>query len=365
MAVPTAGPPVRHATTHPSRTVSRRAFLGFCTAIAAALAVPEVVVSRALAGAKRLPVVWLGLQDCTGDTESFLRAVEPDVTSLLFDVISLDYHESLMAAAGARTADALTKALAGRDYVCVVEGSIPTADGGAHCMIGGESALSLVRRVVPGAVFTIAAGTCSCDGGLAAAAPNPTGAVGVAEAVPDIGQWMAMPGCPVNGVNLAAAIVAYLADGQLPTLDAEHRPTFAYGQRVHGASRCERFEHLRAGETVEAWGDEGHRKGFCLIEMGCHGPTTYANCYQRNWNSGSWPVGTGSICVGCTTSGFWDKNTPFFVRASGSSGGGSSNASPSPGSSASVSPSPSATASPGSPSSSSAPVPTAPTEVPA
>jgi hydrogenase small subunit len=296
------------------RTVSRRAFIGFCTTVAAALAVPEAIIARAVTDGRRLPVVWLGLQDCTGDTESFLRTVDPGIAALLFEVISLDYHESLMAPAGARTAAQLGTALAGKDYVCVVEGAIPTADGGTHCVLNGQSALELVRRVVPGALFTVAAGTCSVDGGIAAAAPNPTQAVGVATAVPDIGSWVALPGCPLNGVNLVATLTYYLANKQLPPLDTLNRPTFAYGQRVHGSGRCERFAHLRAGERVQAWGDDGHRNGWCLIDMGCHGPTTYANCYQRNWNSGSWPVGTGSICIGCTSNGFWDKNTPFFVH---------------------------------------------------
>ena len=309
--------------------VSRRGFIGFCAAIAAALALPEAMVTRAVAAGHRLPVVWLGLQDCTGDTESFLRAVDPGVAELLFDVISLDYHESLMAAAGERTAENLTKALAGKDYVCIVEGSIPTADDGVHCVINGETALSLVRRVVPGALFTIAAGSCAVDGGIAAAAPNPTKAVGIAQAVPDIGNWMSMPGCPLNGMNLVAAIVNYLATGQLPALDAEMRPTFAYGQKVHGTQRCERFDNLRAGQRVKEWGDEGHRKGWCLIDMGCRGPSTFANCYQRNWNSGSWPVGTGATCIGCTTKGFWDKNTPFFAHATTPSPSPSPSTSPS------------------------------------
>jgi hydrogenase small subunit len=29
---------------------------------------------------------------------------------------------------------------------------------------------------------------------------------------------------------------------------------------------------------VIEFGDEGHRKGYCLYKVGCKGPETYANC---------------------------------------------------------------------------------------
>lgn len=297
--------------------VSRRAFVGFCSAMAAALALPETVaprIARAVAAAPRLPVVWLATQDCTGDTESFLRSVDPTVGALLFDLVSLEYHETLMAAAGAPATTALDGVVAsGRPYICVVEGSIPLADGGVHCTIGGRTAASIVQQVTSAATVTLAVGSCSVDGGLAAAAPNPTGAVGVAQAVADVANLVNLPGCPVNGVNITATLVHYLTFGELPPLDARRRPLFAYEKRVHGAGLCERYPFLQAGQYVEQWGDEGHRNGWCLVHMGCKGPSTYANCYQRNWNEGSWPVGSGAPCIGCTTPRFWDVNTPFSV----------------------------------------------------
>ena len=42
--------------------------------------------------------------------------------------------------------------------------------------------------------------------------------------------------------------------------------------------RCEALPHYRAKEFVQEWGDEGHRKGWCLYQMGCKGPGTHANC---------------------------------------------------------------------------------------
>jgi NiFe hydrogenase small subunit HydA len=121
-----------------------------------------------------------------------------------------------------------------------------------------------------------------------------------------------MPGCPLNGVNLVATLVYYLTNGTLPPLDSSRRPTFAYQRSIHAESRCDRYGFYDSDLFVSAWGDAGHRKGYCLMYMGCKGPSTRANCYQRNWNQTSWPIGAGHPCIGCTTSGFWDRNTPFY-----------------------------------------------------
>jgi hydrogenase small subunit len=302
-------------------SMSRRTFLGFCSLVTAALALPQALMpeiagalSSAVASGKRLPVAWLAFQDCTGDTESFLRSFDPTVTALLFDLISLDYHETLMVPSGAAAVSRLDDLVAQGGYVCIVEGSIPTAFNGACCTVNGRSALSIAQEVCSKALLTIAAGTCSTDGGIAAAKPNPTKATGVLGAVPGAPNVINMPGCPVNGVNLVAAIAYWLTYQKVPPLDSLRRPLFAYGNLIHSEGRCERYKFYDAELFVRSWGDEGSRKGWCLKHMGCNGPSTHANCYTRNWNQTSWPVHAGHPCLGCTTPGFWDKNTPFYVE---------------------------------------------------
>ena len=66
---------------------------------------------------------------------------------------------------------------------------------------------------------------------------------------------------------------------------------------------------------MEAWGDEGHQKGWCLYKMGCKGPETYHNCPVIRYNdSTSWPVLSGHGCIGCSEPDFWDHLTPFYRR---------------------------------------------------
>jgi len=298
------------------RGVSRREFLGFCGTMAAALSLPPVFgirIAQAVESAPKPTLVWLEFQDCAGNTESFLRASRPTVADIILDTISIDYHETIMAAAGHQAEQNLSDAIerdAGK-YICVVEGSIPVGAGGGYCTIGGRSAVDIAREVCGGAAATVAIGTCAAFGGLPAAAPNPTGALSVADAVPGLTNLINMPACPANGENLAALIVHYITFGRLPDLDGLRRPLYAYGKLIHDA--CEKRAHYDAGQYVEQWGDAGHRRGYCLYKVGCKGPVTYQNCPNIGWNEGTnWPVGCGHPCIGCAEPSFWDRMTPFY-----------------------------------------------------
>jgi hydrogenase small subunit len=182
-----------------------------------------------------------------------------------------------------------------------------------YCTIGGRTALSIAQRVCSNALATIAVGACAWDGGLPAASPNPTGAVGVRQAVPGLKNLINLPGCPMNVINLTAIIVHYLTFKQLPATNEQGLPFFAYGQLIH--NNCERRGHFDSGRFVERWGDEGHRLGWCLYKMGCKGPQTYSNCPVVGWNGTSyWPIGAGHGCVGCMSPRFWDTMSPFYER---------------------------------------------------
>jgi hydrogenase small subunit len=296
---------------------SRRDFLRYCSFITAVLALPPRYATRVAqaleaASATRPTVIWLELQDCAGDTESFLRSSHPTASQFVFDLVDLAYHETLMAPAGEAAESGLEAAIerAEGSYVLVVEGSIPLADGGVYCTIGGRSAEALVREVAAGAAAVVAVGTCAAYGGLPAAAPNPTGAVGVSEVLTEV-PVMNLPGCPVNAVNLSAALVHLLTFGELPAMDELGRPLFAYGGLLHDS--CPRRAHFDAGRFVKEWGDEGHRQGWCLYEMGCKGPSAYSNCPLVGWNdTTSWPIGVGHPCIACTEPGFWDASSPMY-----------------------------------------------------
>jgi len=308
------------------RGVTRREFLEFCGMVAAYFALPKSAVAEIAAAVEntKLPtVVWLEFQDCAGNSESFLRAGRPSAADVILEAISLDYHETLMAAAGHRAEENLQRVVdeLGGSYLVVIEGSIPTGAGGAYCTIGGRSALDIARRVCAGAAGTIAIGTCASYGGIPAAAPNPTGALGVSDAVPGLQNLINLPACPANAENLTALIVYYLTYNRFPELDSVGRPLFAYGKTIH--DNCERRAHYDGGQYVEEWGDAGHRHGYCLYKMGCKGPLTHQNCPTVRWNGGTnWPIGCGHPCVGCAEPQFWDRMSPFYQHLAGFPGFG-------------------------------------------
>ena len=85
------------------RGISRRDFLQLCTSLAAMLALPPsmaAVMAEAISRARRQSVIWLSFQECTGCTESITRSHSPTLETLIFDLISLDYHHTLQAASG-------------------------------------------------------------------------------------------------------------------------------------------------------------------------------------------------------------------------------------------------------------------------
>jgi hydrogenase small subunit len=298
------------------RAMTRRQFLRLCTAVTAVLSLPleqRSQIAHTISDAPRLPLIWLAFQNCAGDTESLLRSRRPGVADLLLDMVSLEYHSTLMIDSGETAEGSRTNTVAnspGR-YLCVVEGSIPVQDGGVYCLIGGQTALSIAQEVCSSAWATIAIGSCAWDGGLPAAGRNATGAVGVAQAVPGLRNLLNMPGCPVNVTNLTAAIAYLLAFRRLPPTDGYGRPSFAYGQRV--CHRCERRMYHHAGRYVRQWGDAAHRRGWCLKKMGCRGSATDHNCPIVGWNEGtSWPVHAGHGCIGCTQPHFWNQSEPFY-----------------------------------------------------
>lgn len=261
----------------------------------------EEVVKEGVTQLNKIPIIWLELSDCSGNSEAFIKSAHPSVDDLILKYISLDYHELLMAASGDQSEMALDSIIANDagKYLLIVEGAVPLGLDGKFLRIGakGETGLELLRRVSANALAVMAVGSCAYDGGVVAAAPNPTGAVGVAEALgrTDI---VNLPGCPTNPINIVGTLLHYIMFDEFPKLDSKNRPEWAYGFRVH--DNCERRGHYDADEFVLEWGDDGAKKGWCLFQMGCKGPYADLNCSLVKFNEGtSWPVQAGHGCFGC------------------------------------------------------------------
>nr|WP_321465230.1 hydrogenase small subunit [uncultured Desulfobulbus sp.] len=300
--------------------VTRRDFMKFCTAVAATMGVPITSVPRiaeAVTSPKRPPVIWLSGQECTGCVESLLRTGHPSIETLIFDLISLEYSETLNAGSGHQAEAERAKSIEANKgkFILVVDGAIPVKDKGIYCQIAGKPVLDILNETAPLAAAVIAIGSCAAWGGVAAADPNPTGATPVHEVLKSKGIAVVnIPGCPPNPYNFLSTVIHFLTFNKLPALDDKGRPKFAYSRLIH--ENCERRPHFDAGRFAEEFGDAGHRQGYCLYKLGCKGPETYNNCSTLPFNDtpGCWPVATGAPCFGCSEEkvGF---HSPLFSKA--------------------------------------------------
>ena len=306
--------------------VSRRDFMKFCGVVAGAMglnALPPLqasglpesldrpaptaeLVAHALQTKARVPVIWLEFQDCAGCSEALTRSQSPTLVDLVLNQITVEYHETLSAAAGFQVEEAKQAAMkkyAGQ-YILVVEGSISPIDDGIYCTIGGKSSLDLLKEAAAGAAAIVATGNCASYGGLPKADPNPTGAVSVSDIIKDK-PIINIPGCPAIPEAFTGTLAHFLVFGTLPALDSLGRPLAFYAQTIH--DRCLRRPFYEAGKFANTFDDEGAQKGWCLYKLGCKGPTTYNACASIKWMGGlSFPVQSGHPCLGCSEPNFWD-----------------------------------------------------------
>ena len=302
--------------------ISRREFMTWAGAMASMLMLPSSftpLVAKAAEMADRLPLVWLHMAECTGCSESLLRSASPSIDSLIFDYISLEYHETIMAASGWQAEQNLDDAIQrykGK-YILMVEGGIPQGESDFYLTVGahGETGEQHAVHAANNAAAIFAIGTCSSFGGVQAAAPNPTNAQPLSKVTNK--PVINVPGCPPSESNIVGTLLHFILYGTLPSLDVYNRPKWAYGLRIHDA--CERRGRFDAGEFVQQFGDEGAKDGYCLYKVGCKGPYTFNNCSKQKFNQGtSWPVQSGHGCMGCSEPDFWDTmgvvNEPLGER---------------------------------------------------
>jgi hydrogenase small subunit len=298
--------------------ISRRDFLKASAAITAALGLTAsglIKLQRVMAAEGSPAVVWLQGQGCTGCSVSLLNSIcYTTADDLLLNTIDLEYHPTVMAAAGELAVSAAESAYDNGGYVLVVEGAIPTRKGGRYCYLWpGMTAFDGVKTFSQKAAFVLAVGTCAAYGGIPGGRPNPTGAKGVREII-GRGDVINIPGCPAHPDWIVGTIAYLLANGAAPALDSEGRPRDYYGYTVH--SHCPNRQKFNE-KSIFA---EELSELACLHNLGCNGPQTHADCSIRKWNSPAqdaygvnWCIGARNPCQGCTQPSFPDGMSPFYT----------------------------------------------------
>jgi hydrogenase small subunit len=275
---------------------------------------------------KEYPIIWLQASTCSGCSVSVINTIHPSIKNVILEQVlpghqlKLMYHGTLMAATGRLSLDAAreTSAKHRGKYVLVVEGAVPTKQQGAYGSLGEEgdrtiSMLEWTERLGRDAMATLAVGTCAAYGGISAADPNPSGCKGVTDFYASRGistPVIAIPGCPPHPDWFIGTVAKILLYGmpQPKELDEHRRLKLFYGRSIH--SRCIYRDYLDLGVFASNFGQEG-----CLMELGCKGPFTSADCPVRLWNgSVNWCINAGGPCIGCTEPGFPDAHSPIYQR---------------------------------------------------
>lgn len=285
--------------------ITRRDFLKLCGVSAAALGLSTtdlVRLEELLANPNGPTVIWLQGSSCTGCSISFLNRISATAPTTAADVlinsVNLAYHPNLMALAGQDAVEKAKEAYSIGNYILAVEGGIPTKFSGNACWAWSYNGKDVTFRqavidLSARAAGILCIGTCASFGGIPATPPNPTGVKSVKAITGK--TTINIAGCPTHP-DWIVWTVAQLLLGKTISLDSYGRPKGLFtGVTVHDV--CPR----RETEEAETFGID-HQ---CVIELGCRGPQTIANCPKILWNGAvNWCIDANAPCLGCTNPTF-------------------------------------------------------------
>ena len=312
------------------RDISRRDFIKLSAGSTAALGLLlfkfpsfERVLAESVA---EVPVIWLHGAACSGCSVAALNSLSPKIQDILIKQvvpgkhISLRFHPTVMAAQGDLAMKAIEDTAKKKGgYVLIVEGAVSTKDNGIYCEFGekngqGITVLEHVTTLGRDAMAVIALGSCAAFGGIPSAAPNPTGCKSVQAVFQENGittPVINLPGCPTHPDWFVGTVASVLIGGLGSVeLDSMGRPTAFYSKLIH--DNCPRRGYFDAGLFAKKFSEP-----YCLFQLGCKGPVTYADCPTRMWNAGTnWCIGANAPCIGCCNPGFPDSVAPLKAVAS-------------------------------------------------
>ena len=268
-------------------------------------------------------LLWMQTSGCSGDSMALLCAEKPSLLDALNNYgMTLLWHPSLSLElprqVGAIIDDIHHER---RDLtVLAIEGAIAMGPDGTGMFdpFLGEAKKDVVARLAEKADFVVAVGTCAGYGGVSAATPNPTDAVGLQWSRAQKGgllsaEWTSrrglpvinIAGCPAHPSATIQTLLALLLGTDIE-LDDLNRPKSHFSAQIHHG--CTRNEFHEYDIEDEVFGGEA-----CLFfNLGCRGPMTQGICNTDLWNGESSKTRVGSPCVGCTSPTF--PNDQDFLK---------------------------------------------------
>jgi hydrogenase small subunit len=207
----------------------------------------------------------------------FIRSAHPLAKDVVLSMISLDYDDTLMAAAG-HQAEAILEEIMTKykgNYILAVEGNPPLNEDGMFCIIGGKPFIEKLKHVAKDAKAIIAWGSCASWGCVQAAKPNPTQATPIDKVITDK-PIIKVPGCPPIA-EVMTGVITYMLTFDKHSRTGPPGPAEDVLQPAHPRQVLPP-PALRRRPVRRGLGRRVRRKGYCLYKVGCKGPTTYNAC---------------------------------------------------------------------------------------
>ena len=317
-----------------ARGVTRRDFMKLCGTVAAAaglsqLTVPQVAqaLETSVIGATKgnlYPVIWVEGASCTGCTESFAQAQTPNAAEVVLDMISLNYSETLSAAAGYSMEEAKEQTIEAGDYILIYEGAIQEKWGGNALRVAGKPGTEHLIEAAKNANAVVALGSCAVNGGWMGAKPNVTDAMGVQQYLKKAGINVPVVnvGCPANPEWLTQRARRRRAhEAPKPPIwtstPRASRPASSIRPSMTTASVAATSRTASSFTNSVPRGEEGPLP----VPLGCRGPRPSPTAAWV-WNDRrSWCVQAGAPCIGCCEANpndpgqnWVEVNTPFLKR---------------------------------------------------
>ena len=311
-----------------------------------AIALPERAPGR-IAPEENVHVFWLNGMCCDGCSISFAGASNPAMEQFQWGTLPgipkvILHHPMFSEHSGDAFTEPYRMAASGRlgaPYILVLDGSVPDDEalpgpdgyfsamgaGGITSQSGSDRpdrVTEWLYRLAPGALASMAMGTCASFGGIPAAAGNITGSMSLMDYLGSNyrSSWgipvINVPGCAPVGDNFTETLAGLLhwaaGIGPPPEFDDLGRPAWQFGETVH--RHCPKAGYYEEGVFSEEPGDN-----MCLVEIGCWGPVVQCNIVERGAiNHMGGCMVAGGACIGCTMPGFPDKYAPFYKAPPGS-----------------------------------------------
>jgi hydrogenase small subunit len=199
-------------------------FLKYCSLTATSLGLgPAFVpqIAHAMETKPRTPVLWLHGLECTCCSESFIRSAHPLAKDVVLSMISLDYDDTLMAAAG-HQAEAILEEIMTKykgQYILAVEGNPPLNEDGMFCIQSGKPFIDQLKHVAKDCQGHHRLGLLRQLGLRAGGQAQPDAATPIDKVITDK-PIIKVPGCPPIAEVMTGVITYMLTFDKFPNWTA-------------------------------------------------------------------------------------------------------------------------------------------------